>query len=139
MSQSFSFKRLEHVKPVLGRNLGTLMGKSPFASATEPQNASNEPGPGVRSLLTGTPSPVVEKEADPPTEPKKEKKGNKPPLPPWYLLGADLLVTALGVILFVRTVTTAGWGARLFYMGLVLFGAILGIAAAWLANSKNDD
>lgn len=112
------------------------MGKSPFASPNEPQNVSNEPGPGVRSLLSSTPSSTFEKETAPPTQPEK---GKKPLLPPWYLLGADLLVTALGVILFVRTVTTAGWGARLFYMGLVLFGAILGIAAAWLANSKNDD
>lgn len=114
------------------------MGNRPAATeTTPPPSVADQPGQGVRTLLQGPASAAPATTQAPPPSKTDAPPPQKPILPAWYLLGADLLLTSIGVVLFIKTITTSGWGGRLFYMGLVFLGGALGVAGAWVANAKN--
>jgi hypothetical protein len=123
------------------------MGNRPSGEETTPQpSAADQPGQGVQTLLRGvtpaTPPPAtpfsdIAKPATPKPPSTPTEGTSKPFLPAWYLLGADLLLTSMGVVLFFKTITTSGCMERLLYVGLVLFGCLLGVIGAWMNGPKD--
>jgi hypothetical protein len=117
-------------KQVLGRNLEELLddgskeaGKAnPFSPETAPV------GLGVRSLMRGHPATPANSPAPEPSQ--------KPVMPGWYLLGADILLAALALIIACKSPHPLSWRRELFCAGAVALGGCLALAAVLRANGK---
>ena len=95
-------------KPVLGRDLGALLGPSPKEGAP-PVSA------GVRSLMGG-PSP-------PPAA------APKPLIPRWYLFAGDVLLVALALITVCKSHHPLSWPREVFCAALMILAALLAVLA----------
>jgi hypothetical protein len=91
-------------KQALGRNLGTLL---------QPRAPS---GAGVRSLMQG-PQPAA-------AAPRAQ-----PLIPRWYLLGGDLLLSALAIIILYKSPHPLSWKKELFCAGILMVGGCLAVVA----------
>ncbi|MGP8199138.1 MAG: hypothetical protein ACLQU4_06520 [Limisphaerales bacterium] len=120
-------------KQVLGRNLEELLddgtkeaGKAnPFSPETAPV------GSGVRSLMRGHPTTPARASADEPVQ--------KPVVPGWYLLGADILLAALALIIVCKSPHPLSWPRELFCAAAVVLGGCLALAAVLRARGQAKD
>lgn len=110
-------------KPVIGRKLDSLMGKSPkkgpapSVSSPEPRSCS-----GMRSLLDG----------QPPAAPPQRAH-----FPRWYLFGADLLLVAVALIVLCKHPAPLTGIEKLFGVVAVVVGAGLAVIATCMRDRKD--
>lgn len=98
-------------KPVLGRDLGKLMGRAPDENAARP-------GAGVRSLMQGqTESP------------------SKPLIPRWYLFAGDALLTALALVTIYKSPHPLSTRREIFCVATVLLAALLAVVAVLMPEN----
>jgi hypothetical protein len=95
-------------KPVLGRDLGTLLGPSPKEGAS-PVSA------GVRSLMGGNGPPPA--------------AAPKPLIPRWYLFAGDVLLVALALITAWMSHHPLSWQREVFCGALMILAALLAVLA----------
>lgn len=108
-------------KPVLGRNLGTLLGRDRKESAPAAKPLLRGPAevsPGVRSLLRGSPQ-ASPKAGAPPAR----------PLPAWYLFAGDVLLVGLALLTIYKSPHPLPWPRMVFCALLAALAAGLGIMA----------
>jgi len=105
-------------KPVLGRDLGALMGRKPKGSAA-PAPSAPVLGAGVGSLLRGQ-RPAARPAA----------------FPRWYLFAADLLLVALALITIYKSPRPVSWKTELFCGATVLLAAVLAVLALLMPQSQ---
>ena len=101
-------------KPVLGRDLGKLMGRTPDESGTLPGAPAQPapPGAGVRSLMQGQPAAAP-----------------KHSIPRWYLFAADALLIALALITVFRGPHPLSLAREIFCVATVLLAAVFAVIA----------
>ena len=108
-------------KPVLGRDLGTLMGGKP-KEASARETAAPLGGAGVDSLMRG------QRPAGP-DRPSREKS-----FPRGYLFTADALLVILALITIYKSPRPISWGAEAFCVAAVSLAAVLALLAVWLGE-----
>lgn len=108
-------------KPVLGRDLGTLMGEKPAEKGARPSDAPLG-GAGVDSLLRGQ-RPAASPE---PPQPK--------PFPRAYLFAADVLLVILALITAYKSPRPVSWKTEAFCVVTVALAAVLALLAVWLGD-----
>ncbi|MGD0813868.1 MAG: hypothetical protein ABSA83_09710 [Verrucomicrobiota bacterium] len=110
-------------KQVLGRNLEELLDDGPKeAGKANPFSPETAPvGSGVRSLMRGHSTSPASVLADEPAQ--------KPVMPAWYLLGADILLAALALIIVCKSPHPLSWRRELFCAAVVALGGCLALAA----------
>ncbi len=113
-------------KPVLGRDLGALLGRKPKQSAPTPPCAPGAApaGAGVRSLMRGHGAPA----------PETARKGA---IPRWYLFAGDVLLVALALITIYKSPRPVSRGTELFCGATVALAAGLAVLAV-LRGAKKD-
>jgi len=120
-------------KPVLGRNLGALLGKGSRPAAPPEADAPKGTlsGPGMGSLIRGTRT----ENAAAPTPASVSPKRAAPLIPRWFLFAADALL--LGSVLVVVCRRTGPLtSAEAAFCGIAVgVGCILGIAAICMDQS----
>ncbi len=100
-------------KPVLGRDLGKLMGRAPNESGALPAAGQPAaPGAGVRSLMQGQPA----------SAPKRT-------VPRWYLFAGDALLVALAVVTVYKDPHPISPAREIFGVATVLLAALLAVVA----------
>jgi hypothetical protein len=103
-------------KPVIGRKLGALMGKTPGAAAPSrlptPEDAPS--GSGVHSLFRGSPAPA---------RPRRVR------VPRWYLFGTDLLLMAAALLVMYKSPAPLSENEKFFGAAAVVLGASLALIA----------
>ena len=107
-------------KPVLGRDLGTLMGEKPAEQSAGP-SAAPLGGAGVDSLLRG------QRPAGPPA-PLQGK-----PFPRGYLFAADVLLVVLALITLYKSPRPVSWKTEAFCVAVVALGTALALLAAFVS------
>jgi hypothetical protein len=112
-------------KPVMGRKLGALMGKSPGAGSASRLPSPEDPpsGAGMRSLFRGHP---------PSTPPPPRRR-----IPRWYLFGADLLLVAAALMVISKSPTPLSGNEKFFGVVAVVLGASLGLIAICVQDQKD--
>jgi hypothetical protein len=108
-------------KPVLGRDLSTLMGEKREEKSAGPSVAPLG-GAGVDSLLrgqrpAGTPAPLQQK-----------------PFPRGYLFAGDILLVILALIIIYKSPRPVSWKTEAFCGAVVALGTVLALLAAWLGE-----
>jgi hypothetical protein len=110
-------------KQALGRNLDELLDDSAKEAgkieASAPQTAPV--GSGVRSLMRG--------HRTTPASPPKAASTRKAVVPGWYLLGGDILLTALALVIVCKSPHPLTWQKELFCAAAVVLGGCLALAA----------
>jgi hypothetical protein len=116
-----SFERLLFMpKPVLGRDLGALMGSKEGAP---PVTA------GVRSLMRGN---APREAPSSPGAPPKAARG--PVIPRWYLFAGDILLVALALATIFKSQHPLSLPRVLFCAALVLLAAALALVAVFMRD-----
>jgi len=113
-------------KPVMGRKLGALMGKSHGAGPASRLPCPDVPpsGPGMRSLFRG----------DPPASHRRQRR-----LPRWYLFGADLLLMATALLVMFRSPTPLSGNEKFFGAVAVALGASLAVIALCVRDNADNN
>jgi hypothetical protein len=111
-------------KPVIGRKLGSLMGKRPGAGeVSRPPPGEDQPsGPGMRSLFRG----------HPPSSPPRRSR-----IPRWYLFGADLVLIAAALMVMYKSPAPLSGNEKLFGVAAVVLGASLALIAVCMRDQKD--
>lgn len=122
-------------KPVLGRDLGSLLGRAPGEkgdSKIDPKPpARTSAGAGVRSLIRGTrPEPPV------PSAPYEAAIEEAAPLPIWYLFAGDVLLVALALLTVWLSPHPLSGPRIAFCMGTIGLAAALGVIAAVQSRAR---
>ena len=113
VSRTFFSQAGVMAKPVLGRDLGRLMGRAPDESGALPAAAQTAPpGAGVRSLMQGQTASAL-----------------KTRVPRWYLFAGDTLLVALALITVYRGRHPLSLAREIFCVATVLLAALLAIIA----------
>ena len=110
-------------KQVLGRNLEVLLDtRSKEAGKIQPSAPQAAPvGSGVRSLMRGHRSTPAHSPS--PAAPRKSV------VPGWYLFGADILLTALALVIVFKSPHPLTWQKELFCAAAVVLGGCLALGA----------
>lgn len=109
-------------KPVLGRDLGTLMGDKP-AEKNARASAAPSGGAGMDSLLRG------QRPADP--EPPRQTS-----FPHAYLYVADILLVVLALITIYKSPRPIPLPVEIFCVATVALAALLALLAVWLGDQE---
>lgn len=139
-------------KSVLGRGLGSLMGEVKTGKTESPNGeptAKQQPlaGPGVDSLLRGTPPPQKDSstqtrnifsETQPAPEEKIQKRYSTAIIPRWYFFAADMLLVAGAWLVACKSPGTLSEKEILFCAASIIFGSILGVIGV-LMNDRGSE
>ena len=113
-------------KQVLGRNLGVLLDDGAKIETSALQTA--RVGSGVRSLMRGhQPTPA---------RPPKAASTQKSVVPGWYLLGGDILLTALALVIVCKSPHPLTWQKELFCAAVVVLGGCLALGAILRSDDR---
>jgi hypothetical protein len=107
-------------KPVIGRDLGKLMGRPPAGGGADP--GVGQPvllGAGVRSLMRGQAASPA-----------------KPAVPRWYLFAGDALLIALALITSFTGPHPLSLGREIFCVAVVSLAAVLAVLAIVLPEHQ---